>query len=661
MSNSQELEILDGEDLYAFPIVPTEAGGKLLTTQVKPWEPHDGVLPWRVALHPWSGGLGPNRIRPVVTFAGNLANRPSMVYAKANADATNESYLAPPPAVTEFDTPEPPTFSFYNEAAELYYGGSAYGTATYMGPLPSPINFFKALRNFAGKAYFAGGQYLYSVNQNKVFTQVKDFGTGKTVYDIEVFNNELVIAMGPAEKLWTMTQAEVFTQASDATYATALGREGDKLWRSNGNLLSNCITAPRTLTSWTPTSGNEYVAGDTSYDITDIIQALGTIAVLRPDGVYVPDHETVFHNQAPQLGTYPDIDNGKGSFVAWGYLFVPSIVGLLRLDIGESISVGPELSQRPDYRFRVRAGVEWNQDVYLLCTDEAEESLTFICKMMKGSSEVNRAVYIYHEWLRLDTVEKGYVLIVYTQPTNPIMIVGHGSHLHSITMGRGGGLDIDDPNYEFNTTWEVEPGKIIAVSDLSLEIDIEGMKIVGKQIEGATVTLAYDIDESGVYTDMLSNQDGSGKIAIADSGRFVATRYAAPNSKGHVVQTKIYGTLPAGTKSANRTEINEAWLFGSAHPEVTDIITIGLLTDRGTRVRGLTQGRSSGETVDLLKSWQASKKAVKVKLPDYSPDGYFHARIVDLEESNVQIQQQGMSEVQSSVAKIVLRRVYFGG
>lgn len=662
MSDQQEIEFIDGDSSYPIAIVPQPSGGKLFTRETKPWEPDDGSVPFRVPLHPWSGGLGPNRIRPVVTFAGNLANRPSMVYAKANADASNETYLTAPPAIKDFATPAAKVFSFYNDQNDLFYGATYYGNTSYMGSVTGAVNFFLSLRNFNNKAYFAGGQYLYSVNSNFTFTQVKDFGTGKIIHDIEVFNNELVIAMGETVKLWTMDTAETFTQATDATYAIALGREGDKLWRAEStNKLSNCITAPRTLTSYSPASPNQYAVGDSSWPIIDIQEALGSIAVFKADGVYFPDYKTEFHNQTPQLAVYPDPDNGKGSFIAWGYLFVPSVVGLLRVDVGESIAVGPELSQRPDFRFRVRAGVEWNRHVYLLCTDEANESYTFICKMMRKSSEIEDAFYVYHEWLRLDNTDKGYVLIVYTGSTNPIMVAGHGPDLHYWKMGRGGGADVDDPLYEMSTSFEVEVGKLIASSDLSVEIDVQGVKLVGKQIEGATVIVSYDIDETGSYTNMLDNQDGSGSAPITDNGRFVATRYAEPNSIGHVAEIKISGTLPLGTLSPNRTEIDEAWLFGVAHSETVELINVSVIADSYTRVRGLRQGLSSGELIALLSQWQRTKKILEMKLPDYYNDRTVRIQVVSLTESNIQAQQQGRETINSSTVQLILRKVDFGG
>lgn len=660
MSDRQELEIVDGDSRYAFAIAPQEDGGKRYTLQFQPWEPNDGVLPWRTALHPWKGGLGPNRIRPTVTFGGDLANRPSMIYTKANADASQASYLAPPALARHLDVPSEITYSMFNTTEELEYSVRPYGTVTYMGAVNTGVKFYLAVRNFNGRSYLAGGQHLYSVNSNYELNEVKDFGVGKTVTDMVAFNNELVIAMGESEQIWTMSPAEEFTQSTEGVFAEHLGKEGFRLWRSIGHLLSNCIEDPLTLTSWVPTSGSEYKCGDSTYNVTGLIEAYGVIAAFKPDGVYFPNQETEFLNQTPQLSVYPHQDNGRGAFIAWGFLFVPSIVGLIRVDLGESFVVGPELSQRPDFRFKITAGIEWNRSVYLLCSDTVGESETFICKMMRGEPEVEDATYIYHEWQRLGDTEEGNVLTVYTGGTNPIMLSTHGKHVHYTILGRGGGPDIEDPNYEFGPEMEIESGKMILNSDLGMEVDIEGVKLVGRQVQGNSLRVSYDEDEKGFFTEMLSSHDGSGIAPIHDHGRFAAIRYARPNTVCNIVNIKISGELLPGTLSADRTEIDEAWLFGAAHPETVDILTIGVFTDRGTRVRGLQQGRDSEQTIDLFKELYETKKVFEAVLPGYNSEGSFRARIVDLEESNVAMQWSGRSQITSSVLKVVLRRTDFG-
>jgi len=670
MSNRQELELIEeGVDRpHIFSIAPAgEAGGQQITIQTQDWEAGSPVTPWRIAMHPFSSGLGPDRIRSVVTFSGELENRPTKVYAKSNGDGSNHSYFAPPMKINDLSTGIDPTHSYFNTVKALRYGGGddetppmgRYGGTTYMGVVSSVPQFFRAIRNFNGRAYFAGGQYLYSLNQNYTFTQVKNFGAGKSITDIEVFNSELVIAMGQEVKLWTMNTSETFTQASDATYADALGTEGEKLWRSLGNLISNCLTSPRTLTSWVPTAAaGQYEVGDSTYNVNELFNALGTIVAIKDDGIYLPDHEAKYHNQTPQLKVYPDPDNGIGSWVGWGNLFVPSVAGTLQVDLGLSIPVGPELSLRPDFRFRVRAGVEWSGAQYMICTDEAESANTFICKMTRGDSEFGNP-YIYHEWLRLPSTDRGYFILVYTDPTSPTMVAGLGSVLHYWLMGRGTGIDIDDSLTQLGTSWEVESGKMIPASDLGVAFDLVGAKIIAKQIEDATISIAYDVDEQGTYTDMLDTQEGGGVAPISNKDRFVTTRYAKPNSSGNILEIKVSGTLPLNTPGTDRTEVNEVWLFGTAHPEQVDIITLGVYADRGARVRGMAQGRTAGDTHQLFRRLHKAKTIVKMKIPDYEEDRVVRVQVVDVQSSNIQVTKEGNKEVLAAVVKVVLRRMDF--
>lgn len=662
--NRTELQLHDptSDTDYFFTIVPNQDGrGKAIQITSKDWEPADGTLPWRVALHPWAAGIGPDRIEPHITFTGDLKNRPAMVYAKSNADASNPHYLTFPPATNALGSLV--TTNYYNTATQLRYDGSYYGGTTYMGAGSNTSGLFRAVRNFNGKAYFAGGQYLYSLDASYNYVVVKDFGAGKTIADIEPFNNELIIAMGETEKIWKMTTGEAFTQATDATYAIALGTTDNKLWRAASvNLISNCITAPLTLTSWVPSAGNEYTAGDTTYSVTDLIEYGGVIAAVKPEGVFFPDSTTVFRNQTPQLATYPDSQNGLGAFVAWGYLWVPSIVGLLRVTVGESLPVGPELSNRPDFRFHVRAGVEWNSHIYLLCTDEASTAQTFVCKMMRNVAGLDITTpYIYHEWCRLGGVLKGYILIVYTTPTNPTMVAGYGTGAQYMLLGRGSGLDVDDTNYVFGTSMELESGELIATTDLGIEIDLVGIKLVGQQIAGATLTASFDMDNTGSYTSMENRQDEDGHVPVTESGMFSVNRYAPPNTVGNIVKVKLTGTLPTGTTGASKTKLREAWLYGGAHPDTTDVITLTVYADRGARVSGLRQGRSSGDVAEFFLHWAQTGKVLVATIPEYALGDKAYVVIIDAKYANTEVMQDGRQQVQSGTLQVTMRRVDFAG
>lgn len=669
-SKREEVEIVDGAKSYYFVVAPTPAQdknnpstGKLISFTSKAWEPADGdELPWRIPIHPWKAGLAQDRIQPHITFAGDLRNRPTMVYAKANADASNPNYITAPPAITQLRAASA-TYSFFNTAPQLRYDYQPYwGTTWSGGALNTPPAFFFAVKNFNGKVYIGGGQYLYSINTNLTFTQVKDFGAGKTIYDMEPFNNELIIAMGETEKIWKMTTSEVFTQATDATYAIALGVTEDELWRAYGtNLLSNCITAPLILTSWVPSAGSEYTAGNTNYSITALDEYRGEIVAFKPDGAWFPDSDTKFHNQTPQLQTYPHADNCKGFFKAGGYLYVPSVAGLLQISLGQSIPVGPELSLRPDYRFWVRAGIEWQGNIYLLCHDQANEEQTFICKMMKDTDGLVVNPFIYHEWVRLGDTAEGHVLLVYTDPTNPVMVAGHSTGVDLMTMGRGSGPDVEDPNYPYGSSFELESGKFIPSNDLGIQFDLIGVKVVGKQITGGAISIYYDVDDSGTYKSFLSNQDGSGIAPIDSIGFFSKLRYATPNTVGNILQIKITGSVPAGLMGENRTEVHEVWAFGNSHPSMTDIITIGFYANRGSRIRGLLQGLSSGSIRGQFINWRDNSKIVELRIPDYDENETVRVQVVDVSDDNIQSFDEGGKQVNTAITKVIFRRIDYSG
>ena len=681
MAGRPELKIIDPDvsNPYLFPVAVDGNGAKLVSLDTVTYEPGDSKDEFRVALHPWDQGLAVNRIDYKVTFNGALAQTPSRTYAKANADASWPSVLLPPPLLTELAFSGAAGASHPYTNADLVYAGapdasiyvgpgntvyaaapdaSIYvGANSYYAAGSSVATFYLVVRDFGGKVYLAGGQFLYSINSDYTTTLVKDFGNGKTVYDIEQFNNELVIAMGESEKLWTMTVGETFTQATDNTFAIALGRVGEYLWRAEStNRLSNCITAPRTLTSWTPASPNQYYAGDTTYSVTDLVEYLGFIVALKPDGVYFPDGETVFHNQAPQLSVYPHRDNCKGTFNAWGYLFVPSATGLLKISQGESTPIGPELSGRPDFRFWVRGGVEWSGDIYLLCTDEAAVSNTAVFKM----SIIDRAVK-FDELVRANSADPGYFITVSSIFTNPTCIFGHESAgAMYFKLGRGGGRHIDDPNYAWGTSWEFETGDMILGPDLGIETYLTGVEVVLDADSSEPVTAYYQVDRSGSYTELLNTQEGSGTAPITTSGFEVVRRYAAPNTSGQMFSFKLSGTLDSGSLATDRPEIREFWAIGYGAPGTTDILSVGIIADRNAKVRGIKRGKSSGELLRLFRRWRRQGTMLTLVFNDYEEVRTTRARVAEVKKENISTRvKAGDDEETTDIVTVIFKRTDF--
>src|SRR3990167_5610804 len=84
-TNRSEITVTDGSTKYNFTVFRNKDGRDFRITQ-RDWEA-DPLEYWKVALHPWDGGLGPDR----------LSNQ--RVYAKANMDFSYRGIAVPPPLV----------------------------------------------------------------------------------------------------------------------------------------------------------------------------------------------------------------------------------------------------------------------------------------------------------------------------------------------------------------------------------------------------------------------------------------------------------------------------------------------------------------------------------------------------------------------------------
>lgn len=673
------LKLIDSGTSYDFAVGIDGDGKQLLSIEPKPWEPGDSAQEFRVPLHPWDEGIASNRIDYDVTFNGKLVQRPSRTYIKANADLSWPGIMVPPPALGSITLSGQGSSFFYSTPAQLSYVAVPDGTihpgptsgvgyvatphasihptaGPYYAAVTGGEPIYKVIRSFNGHIYLAGGQFVYRVDRDYTATLVKDFGTGKQVYDMEPFNNELIFAMGESVKIWKMDTAETFTQASDNTFAIALGRVGEFLWRAESvNKISNCTTTPLTLSNWTPASPNQYSAGDTTFSITDIVEFAGVPAILKPDGVYFPDANTDFHNQTPQLAYDSHPDNGKGAFTAWGYLWIPSAVGLLRVTQGESIPFGPELTGMPNYRFWVRGGVEWAGDIYLLCNDQAGLSNTSVFKMQAKGDRV-----VFHQLVQESSTTLGYFITASSIFPLPSVLFGFGSAVSYFKLGRGGGRHIDDPLYEWGTALEWQSGDFVLGPDLALEAYLMGVSVVSDCDSSESLTCSYEIDRSGSFTSLLDTQDGSGTAPITNTSGFAVNhRYATVSDKGQMFNLKLEGTQDSGLGS-DRLEVREVWAYGFCHPRLVDTFIVGIYAARQAKVRGIKQGRTSGETLRLFRKWQKDGTILTCQLNDYEESRTIRVRVVGSKKDPVQtVAKAGADEDNTDVVSVILRRTDF--
>ncbi len=512
-------------NIFDFPLMPTDKGGVGLVIEPRPWEPGDPLRRWRIPIHPFSGGLNIDRL------SGDPAT-----YAKANADATYHGLLLFPPKV-------------YSLTA---------ANADHIKLIP-----------FDSKIFIIGGRYVYYFDPaTNTVTEDEDLGAGVSAVDATVFNSELIIACGESTKIFKRTTAGTYTQASDNTYAIALGVVGSYLWRAEStNKVSNCSSTPLTLTNWAPASPNQYAVGDTTYAVKSITDYGGIPWVGKGDGIYAPDPQSRFKNQAPQLFKTAHVDNTRCAFVAQGSLWVPSSSGLFQIRTGRSKKRGPEITFRPDFRFWVRCGVEYGDFIYMVVTDEASNGTTFICKMgVDTHSETVGHDYIYQEWARLDGSSKAYCLAVITSGTNPELVTGYGATgVRYLKLGRGGGRDTDDANYHFGTSMTLETGVMMPGSDLSELSTLVGVDTLcdfSRTNESLTVSYRWD-SKTGAesYTNLLDEAEtGGGTAPITGVGWSKVSRYAAANNTGRFLEVKLDGSAAMGGSANAAVTTNDTTL-----------------------------------------------------------------------------------------------------
>lgn len=526
---------------------------------------------------PFDGGVGPDR----------LSGRPD-TYINAIADASYPGMVLRPPLTTQVNLTN--------------------------GNNPSKMVEFNSL------VFILGGRYMYYYNPaDNTVTEDKDFGVGKAAVDMAVFNNELVVAMGESEKIYTRNTAGTWTQAVDNTFAIALGVVDSLLWRAEStNKVSNCITAPRTLTSWVPASPNQYTVGSTTYPINTIIDFNGQIWVGKADGMYSSDPTWKFQNQTPQCRTWPHTNNSKGAFVAQGALWVPSASGLLRVRGGSSLAMGPERTGRPNYNFWVRGGVEFNGKIYIYVTDgDSGSGFSSIYKMIRDEYDPNR--YTYHEYIQVSST-KGFSIAITTVATNPKLIFATGNNIMYVILGRGGGRDIDDPNYVFGNTLTIDTGLMRLTEDIGIPAIIQGMEVVliqPHQDDDISCWVSADL-ETQVYNLMYSDASGGISAITGQTTYNLVRRFTTTPIEAQVASARFSSSF---TSTSSKMIIREAWLFGLSRPKIVDEINIIIPNDGLTlNAFGAASGKSVDELYQKFYDWYDTSEILTIELPDYDEE-----------------------------------------
>jgi len=587
-NRASSIRVSDGTFDKYLPVAHDEFKREVAISS-RPYQPGDPTQPFRIAVHPWSGGLGMNRL-----------NQPfPNTYIRLVGDSSKPGALLHAPLF---------------KSTSLTTGGSVGTIEQYV--------------NFGSLVFIRGnGQFLWRYDPVfDTYTLDKDFGSGKSAVDMCVFNNELIVAMGETEKIWKRASGSggAWTQATDNTFAIALGVVGSLLFRAESvNCLSSAITAPLTLSSWAPSSPNQYTVGDTSWPIINIIDYQGATWVGKGDGMYSVDPTFEFHNQTPQIKTWPHDRNTKGAFTAHGSLWVPSIAGLLRVRVGSSLVAGPELANLQDTRWQVRGGVEFGKDIIYLSATKSTgpfsggQDVVCVIKMMRDPADIDR--YTFHELAEVASSVGLSTIHVSTVGDFPNLYTSWSTRSLVAKMGRAAGLVMEDSDYLFTLTMTMETGLIQATQDTGMVSLLEGVEVTLQQLSASNeLDVEYKVNNTGNYAYFFQTSALDASIT-GQTARGTVARYTLTPVEFSVVELRITGSTAGGTNTyALRQEVYEVWLIGHNRPKNTDLLRIGFINDT---VSLTSSGRASGLSIEDMytqfRTWQNASTVLTLEVPDY--------------------------------------------
>jgi len=528
---------------------------------------------------------------------------------------------------------------------------------------------------------------------------------------LAVFNGELIVTIANnTMKILKRSDSDrrgTWSQASDNTYGFVLGVVGDKLWRVyNQQALSNAITAPLTLASWVPSSGNEYNVGTSDYYPRAILSYDGSPWVVKVDGVYAPDNVYEFVNQAPQLESNKSYENGWGSFTAAGYIWVPFNGGLLRITIGESIQVGPELNySRPlitngGFEFGGKLWIYANERVFgfknqeedlwpamILAGIEGEDGYIWEC--IGEPQSWDNASYVGGWHTQFGIVSPNSGASVYTNRafgiTNNVVHSGNqfnAEDYYMPTMFISGGANStfaeqflsriisgatsakQHPTYLYNTYMNFQTGYFNPTGDLNTEFLLTGFEWVSNVQTDDAMTVNYHIngqypvDTSLMYEDGETASDSTFNNSAYSQQRHVA--YTALDTDGVLCRSAnmmftMSGVTPA--TGVSPPEFSDFSAFGYMQPQSTDVKRIQLYLDDNDVIDGTRNGMSLSAVSDFWRTCKNDGKVRLMKLPDYEEGNNTYFKVGGVEEDIIDVGE----DRQIAVVNIDLVRINYKG
>lgn len=536
---------------------------------------------------------------------------------------------------------------------------------------------------FDSVLYIMSGRYVHAVTSAHSVSTSLDLGSGDLGSWLTVVGGQLIVCCGETDFIQRKPAGGGAWVASADVYAQVILPTRRTVWRvRNGTTAidnsvsgmdantSSLATAMMTDANWTsPGSSAGYVVGDSSYQVRWGVEYQGGAWFGRADGMFQNDTEGNYFNRTPQLRESPDIGNALGSAVIFGSLFVPSKNrGLLRVRTGESIAVGPEQIGTPNKSWWVRSMVEHNRAAYLLATDE-QGTRQSVLKMVPDDLGISGQEYVFHELQDVVGTNKSPWLQIFQATTNPELFWGGGSATTTGTysrLGRGGGRDIDDSNYQYAAAGELITGNIRPSAGRSMQATLHGVDVYTTMLgTSPTLTITYNVDDfvgAEPATTMYTNRESASGSSVSSSGRarFYATTSGATGSTFNFKFALAQGGTPAGT---TRSMVHEAYAFGVLKPFITDYIqlTLDCADGDGVGQNGIRIGKRAKEVYRQCKAWQRDNSVLTMNLAEYEEDKTVRVIVVDATEGVKETREGTNRPKKNTAVTLVLKRMDYAG
>lgn len=451
------------------------------------------------------------------------------------------------------------------------------------------------------------------------------------------------------------TSTDYFVEGVPGSYAVtssnkrafAFGRGIDNtgapvLWRVTEDQKLNQATTgsdPSDSNSWATATypNSQYLIGDSSSVVTDIVQQNRSMLAAKPDGIYTFDNNLQVIPVTPGMRATPDARNGMWFKDANGMAVCPTAQGIIWIDGLTYGATGP-VSGNPDARNlrgqEVAVSTMCGNYLYCGVWDGTDTWIFMGRPVLQGDTGSASVPFSWH----------GPVAKVAKQVTDLEISTVWGTKLW---IGYADGFSTIDLETDFSPKHDAATGDIFMPEGI---LDLDGPGVI-KDLRKAEFIAPADQPFSSTNKWSVKVDVGSGFVEIddgpVDSGVYAELFWT----------TETYGQRPRVKLSYSGNtgdgECEQVIIRGTERPETTDVYQVRIVLSDNQRTPMLKRTHRAAETAQA--ALRALKDAGRKTSVVYGRDS-FTARVVDVSEIITRPRKDGAVDelVQVTLRKVVL-------